>query len=242
MSEAVTVERGSEVATIALNRPDTGNLLDREMCQQFSAALRHVVQDKQLRALVLKGIGPTFCLDPDFEIAVSGGQSQGQSPRQRRAELAALVQRVWDLEIPTIAAINGRLSGAGLALALACDLRLAVAGTIFTQPPAGVTAMADCGLSWLLPRTIGLGRASELLIGGRRVDADRAAQWGLVAEVVPQGELDNALRPWLEVLMERPTTTAGLIKRGLRRSLQLGFRQASEFEGQLQIVALEAPG
>lgn len=244
MSDATTpsvveVSDLNGVRTLRLNRPDALNAFDRSLQRELAEALRAAERDAAVRAIVITGAGRAFCAGQDLRDLESrrgpGGQiALGDLLRQT---YNPLVKRLQGLEKPVIAAVNGVAAGAGLSLALACDLRLATTTASFVTAFSAIGLVPDCGMFYFLPRLVGEARAFELMATSDRVDADRALAFGLVNQVVPTDELAGAAQALAERLAAGPTVALALIKRGLGRTRSAGLDAVLELEAQYQELA-----
>jgi 2-(1,2-epoxy-1,2-dihydrophenyl)acetyl-CoA isomerase len=228
----VELSRDDSVLTITLNRPEVLNALDLAMHEQLSAALRESA-DPALRAIVVTGAGRGFCV----------GQDVAEFPAHP-AEVGELLRRHYNpngpigaLEKPVIAAVNGVAAGAGLALALACDIRL-IADTASLVPAfVGIGLVPDSGLSHSLPRIIGPSAAFEWLVGGEKLSAEQAQARGLVSRVVPADDLAAEAAALAADLAARPTRAIAMTKRLLDGSIGATLEQQLEDEARLQTEA-----
>lgn len=231
------------ICVLRLQRPQRLNAMSLPALQDFHAALDAVLADPSLRALVLTGEGAGFCAGLDLK-SVLDSQGEFNWPVSRAMELqhafAGLVERLRATDAAVIAAVNGVAVGAGMALALAADVRFAAPEASFHVGAVkiGITA-GECGISYHLPRLVGAGRAFELMLTGRPVAAPEALAIGLVAEVVPTGELlDRALRSARQVLANARYATAHT-KRLMWTNLDApGLRAAIELENHAQVLGL----
>jgi len=194
MSEFRTIlfERDGEIARITLNRPHVLNAYDMEMRDDLHAVLSAVRDDASLRVLVLAGNGRAFC---------SGGDVRefGSAPSPVVARDVRWRRDVWgllrSLRQPTIAAVHGHAAGSGLEMALLCDFRVAARDAVFSLPETGLGMIPGVVGTQTAPRAIGVGRALDLVLGGRTIDAREAARVGLVGSVVARSRLtDESLR------------------------------------------------
>ena len=189
--ETLTLDWPSEgIALLTLNRPDRLNAINLAMYTELEDALDALAADRSARAIIITGAGRGFCSGQDLkdlgaDQAASGlGRVQFGMAWQARA--AALVQRIHRLPQPVIAAVNGAASGAGLAIALAADTRVASPGAKMNAAFVRIgLSGADMGVSYFLPRIVGPTAATELLMTGRMVDADEALRLGLVLRIAP---------------------------------------------------------
>ena len=197
MTDKVQVEIKAPVATITLNKPERLNALDFEMWEGLAEASRAVDAAAGVRVAVLMGAGGCFCAGLDVEAGSTlSALGVEDSPakaipaiREHLAHLQACFTSVESLRVPVIAAIQRACLGAGMELALCCDIRVAAEGTVFSIPEVQLGIVPDMGGTQRLPRTIGIGKAKELIYSGRRIDAVEALRIGLVNAVYPAGEL-----------------------------------------------------
>ena len=228
------------VATITLNRPEVMNALTFEVYAQLRDLFASLRSDDAVRAVILTGAGNNFCSGGDVHKIIGELlQRDMQGHLEFTRMTGAVVQNMRTLDKPIIAALNGMTAGAGAVLALACDLRIASERTrfafLFTK--VGLTG-ADMGAAYLLPRVIGMGRASELLLLGDTIDAAAADRYGLVNRVVPHEELLQAARQWAKRLADGPTLAISMTKHMLNHELNMDLASAIEAEAQAQALML----
>ena len=218
----LTVENG--VGWIVLNRPEARNAMNAEMRQAYLEALARCGEDADIRAVVLTGAGKGFCAGADLSgsRAAGGGTAAPGPGDTRRAMLPSqrVIRTLWELEKPTLAAVNGVAAGLGAHLAYACDLVLAADDARFIEVFVRRGIAVDAGGAFLLARHLGLHRAKELVFFGDDLSAADAERLGLVNRVVPAADLEKTAREWAERLARGPTFALGLSKRLLGRSLQ----------------------
>ena len=188
---AALLEIEDDVAVITLNRPDRGNAWTSRMQDDYFGALERCASDPQVRAIVVTGAGRSFCVGADMDllsqVAESGVSSSSSSAATHPHTFATTIPK------PVIAAINGACAGLGLVHAVMCDVRIAAAGAKFTTAFARRGLVAEHGISWVLPRLVGPANALDLLLSGRIVLAEEAAELGLVNRVVaPEVVLSTA--------------------------------------------------
>lgn len=231
-SELLVTHNGA-VQTITLNRPSVLNALDLAMHERLAAALDRAAQP-DVRALVITGAGRGFCV----------GQDVGEFPRDAaavgellRQHFNPAIRALRGLRKPVIAAINGPAAGAGLALALACDLRLAAASASLVPAFAGIGLVPDSGLSHTLPRLIGSAAAFDWIVSGRRMAAPEAATMGLVTRVVEDADLAVETDALATQLAAGPTAAIGLTKALIGRSLESSLDDQLDEEARLQAIA-----
>lgn len=222
MSDTVLVEvRDDCVAVLTLHRPERHNAWTVEMEQQYFDLLDALDADARVRAVVLTGSGSTFC--PGFD-----------SQRLQQAQRTPLTQdgrrspaRAWALRKPLVAAVNGGCAGVGLAQALLCDVRFAARGARFATAFTRRGLAGEYGLTWLLPRLIGLGPATDLLLSGRTFDADEAMELRLVNRVVePEDLLDSAIGYASELAARCSPRSLALVRHQLHVDVDGTFEEA----------------
>jgi 2-(1,2-epoxy-1,2-dihydrophenyl)acetyl-CoA isomerase len=227
----VLVTTSEGVCTITLNRPTAFNAFNQPMKSVLLPAVRQAAEDPSVRALVLTGNGRAFCAGQDLKEHL---QNMTTAP-ERLADTVSgffnpLITAVTSMPKPVLAAVNGVAAGAGAALAFACDLRLAAASASFTMAFAGVALSADSGSSFTLPRLIGHGRASKMMLLGERVGADEALRIGMVDEVVADESFRARTAELAGILAAGPTTAFGWIKRSLAHAATSDLAGALDFE------------
>lgn len=227
----------SATLTIRLNRPERANAFNFEMIAALQVALEEAAANEQVRCAVLTGEGSSFCAGHDItEMLAAQGQAISYREHLRRT-YNPLILQIRRLEKPVIAAINGPVAGAGLGIALACDLRIAAETALFTVGFTGIGLVPDSAVSLLLPALIGLGRATEFTFTNQPINTVQALEWGLVNQVVQEGELEEATEKLAVGLAAGPTGAFGLTKRLFNQNVLPNFEEALEMEGELQEVA-----
>lgn len=227
------------VATITLDRVEARNAFDQTMAESLLAALKTAERDDAVRVVVITGRGGAFSAGQDVRELWEKEQAAGPSAAgdELRYRFAPILLRIRSIDRPVVAAIDGVATGAGLGIALACDVRIASDRASFVCAPHGIALIPGAGISWMLPRLIGAAAASELLLLGERVDAQRALALGLVHQVVPEAELESATRQLTERLARNPRSSLALTKRAIDRSVFDGFANHLAYEADLQEVA-----
>ncbi len=235
-TDAVTVEIDAHVALVSLNRPERMNAWSSPMGMALFQQMEAIADNPEVRAVVLKGNGRAFCSGVDLKPDVSG-RIVGRSPAEkvmnyfhRYRGSHRRTQFIEGMPQPIIAAIHGYCLGAGLEIAMLADLRLAAAGTQFGCPEVKIGVAIDCGLDLRLAREIGPAWAKWLTLTGRRIDADRAFQLGLVQEVHPPEHLvDVALALAKEIAANAPLAVQA-VKRTIDLHANRGLDDALKFE------------
>lgn len=235
MSDTVLLDVTAGVATLTLNRPDGMNALTVEAKTALLEALTAVEADPQVRALVLTGTGRAFCVGQDLREHAALIEAGDPTPLSTvRDHYNPLVTRLAALPIPTIAAMNGTSAGAGLGLACALDLRVGAAGSRYTTAFAGIGLTADSGLSWTLPRLVGAGRATALLLLAEPFTAEQALEMGLLNVVVPADQVLAVATELAVRLAAGPTAAYACIKESVAYAANAGLVDALAKEDELQ--------
>ena len=232
-----TILRGttSGVLTLTLNRPDSLNSFTVEMKEALLAAFKDAARDKSVRVVILTGAGRAFSAGQDLK------ERQGPNVNDLGAELRTrynpIILAMRRLEKPIIGAINGVAAGAGVSVALACDIVIASEVASFIEAFGRIGLVPDTGSTWFLPRLVGPARAAEMVLTTDPVDATTAARIGLINRVVPADKLmDEAMALAARLAQAAPIALA-LAKRALNRALESTLEEALEYEAQLQSIA-----
>lgn len=234
MSEpAVLTAVDAGVMTITLNRPDVLNALNPAMIEGLAAALAAARHDDSIRAVLLTGAGRGFCAGADLGAdTMRGGRAD---PEQKlRDSYHPIVLAMRALPKPLVAAVNGPAAGAGMSLALACDIVLAAESATFLQAFTRIGLVPDCGSTWLLPRLVGDVRARALVMLAEKIPASEARELGLVWRVFADDRLAAEARRCAEGLAKQPTRALGLVKQAFTASAANGLADQLEVEGRLQ--------
>src|SRR5579884_2697779 len=210
----VEVSRDGAVLTVTLNRPDVLNALNASVHVALHASLAQA-QDPGVRAVVLTGAGRGFCVGQDLQEFLSGA---GDVADNLRRNYHRNVLAIRALEKPVIAAVNGAAAGAGMSLALACDVRIAARSASFVPAFVKIGLVPDSGGTWLVRRVLGTARAFEWLTTGRRLGADEARDWGVVSEVVADEEFADRTHEVAALFAAMPTRAVWQTKRLLDRA------------------------
>ncbi len=249
MSSLLLVEDPApKVRQLTLNRPDQLNAANAEMCEALHEQLRAIAAERSIRAVILTGAGRGFCAGVDLRgYGASPGNDGSDEPRDRLANqehMSRVVLGLRTLPQPVIAAVNGPAAGFGLALALGSDIRYAAPQAVFRAAFINIgLSNCDMGTSWLLPRLIGASRSHELMLTGRRFDAEEALQIGLLADVVGEARLlERALEAAQQIAALAPWGVR-LTKQGMWTALEIPSQQAGiEYEDRQQIMATFSKG
>ncbi|MEU2253602.1 enoyl-CoA hydratase-related protein [Nocardia xishanensis] len=228
---SAAIETRTEGATtiIRFNRPRQFNSIDTEARSRLRKDLAAAAADPAVRAVVLTGSGRAFCAGQDLREMqeVPKGIVLGDLVREH---YNPIVQLLVSMPKPVIAAVNGTAAGAGMALALACDLRIAAESAAFTTAFAGIGLSCDTGISWTLPRIAGRAAALDLLMRPRVIGSAEALRLGLVHQVVADTDFDTTWRSLSDELAAGPTTALAAIKASVNNSSGTTLDAAVEFE------------
>jgi len=224
MSDApVLLDIQGGIATITLNRPGVGNTIDMTMAQALRAASIRCDRDMGIRCVVLTGAGKLFCGGGDLSVFAEMGQGIPAFLSELAGTLHTAISRLLRMPKPLLVLVNGPAAGAGLSLALIGDVVLASEHAHFTAAYASVGLSPDGGMSWLLPRLIGLRRAQEVILSNRRVSAQEAAAIGLVTRAVPEAHLAEEGRRQAQSLAASPTSAIAAARALLLESFDTGL-------------------
>ncbi len=213
MAELCNYSRQDHVGRIHLNRPKKRNALDRDMWAAIDEAIKQAAVDDEARAIIVSGEGKSFCaglnLDPTGEMARNIMEAPSATQKEAFFKMVCQAQDIHTalerLRPPTIALIQGHCLGAGLELAVCCDLRLASAGTLFALPEANLGLITDVGGLQRLPRIVGPAKAREIAFRAHRFDADEACAMGLVNKVcADEAELERVGQEWAADIAAKP--------------------------------------
>lgn len=233
------IENEAGVRTMRLNRPDVLNSFNNDLLAALGKAVRDAEKDKAVRCVVITGAGRGFSAGQD--LADVADRYKGDFPIELGSHIRdrynPLISKIRTMEKPVIAAVNGVAAGAGCSLALACDLRIAAESASFIEAFVNVGLVPDSGSTFFLPRLIGVSRALEMAITGRKVKADEALQIGLVNRVVPDAELGSESQKLALQLAALPPRAIGLTKRAMNRAWSAELDDQLDYEAMLQTTA-----
>lgn len=242
MSNFLIYEEHEGIVTLTMNRPEDRNALSEEpQMLEFVQVCETISRDINIRAVILTGAGPAFSAGGNIkDMRDKTGFSAG-SPVQVRNAYRDVIQRVapalYNLEVPTIAAVNGPAIGAGMDLACMCDIRVASEAAKFASSFVKLGIVPGDGGTWLLSRTVGPAKALELMLTADSVDAEQARAIGLVSKVVPHQELMDEARDYARRIAAHPPQAVRLTKRLLRESQHVSLATALEMAAAYQALA-----
>lgn len=234
--ETLIVERKDGVVTVTMNRPSRKNAANGQMWRELLDTFDDVAADRNDRVMVLTGAGDAFCSGADLGDARDVAGRPGDPYLVQMRALGDVALRLHRIPKPTIAKVGGVAAGAGMSMALGCDLVVASESARFSQIFSRRGLSVDFGASWLLPRFVGLHRAKELAFFADILSAQEAAEFGVVNRVVPDDQLDDFVAGWAERLAAGPPLALSLTKSMLNNSAGLSMDQALEEESRSQAV------
>jgi 2-(1,2-epoxy-1,2-dihydrophenyl)acetyl-CoA isomerase len=235
VSDVLLVDRSDGVATLTLNRPDSMNSLSVELKEALGAAVDDLARDEAVRAVVLTGAGRGFCVGQDLREHVGLLEANDPAPLNTVTEhYNPIVTSLATMPKPVVAAVNGMAAGAGAGLAFACDFRIASSNAGFLLAFANVGLTLDSGVSWTLPRLIGLARATALALLAEPITAEAALEMGLVNAVAEQERTLPAAHELAARLAAGPTAAYAAIKQSLAYAATATLPQALAKEAELQ--------
>jgi 2-(1,2-epoxy-1,2-dihydrophenyl)acetyl-CoA isomerase len=234
--ETILVDEEGHVRTITLNRPGDLNALNERMTSELQAALAGVAGDRSVRCLVLTGAGRAFCAGQDLK-EVTGSPEPVDYTEIIHRRYNPIVRHFRSLGIPVMASINGVAAGAGWSLALACDLRIASKTAKFVSAFGRIGLVPDAGMTWTLPRLVGLPKALEIAWFSDPISAEEALQLRLVNRLAEPDELAAATRAWAATLAQAAPESLALTKQAINESLVRDLESQLECEARLQGIA-----
>jgi 2-(1,2-epoxy-1,2-dihydrophenyl)acetyl-CoA isomerase len=231
-----TIDDG--IATLTFNRPERMNALSTPIMDGLLHGLPRLAGDPNVKVVVLTGAGRAFCAGGDVKSMAEGGEQRSAAEATAHLRSRMEVSRILhELPKPTIAMINGPAAGAGLALALACDLRIAGVSARLVTAFVRVGFSGDFGGSYFLTRLVGTAKARELYFTGRPVDADEALTLGLVNRVVPDAQLRDAAMELARSLAQGPQIALSLMKRNLNFAESASLAELLDMEAAHQVLS-----
>lgn len=235
-SEVVLVDVSDHVATITLNRPDKLNALNGEMMEALVPIVERLAEDGEVRCVVLTGAGRGFCAGGDIADMSTGAGLTDEEPVRRLRRREEVSRLLHEMPKPTIAMINGPAAGAGLSIALSCDMRIAGEsarlGTAFVR----VGFSGDFGGTWMLQRLVGPAKARELYFTGELIDAREAERIGMVNRTVPDGRLAEETKSLAQAIAQGPPLALARMKQNMNLGLTSDFSTLLQAEAEGMIA------
>ncbi len=236
MTSPLRIERDGGVAILTLDRPDVLNAFDETLTAALAVAMTGAASDAAVRCVVLTGAGRAFSAGQDLRdraTAIAQGADLRLGDELRR-RYHPIVLAIREMRKPVIAAVNGVAAGAGLGLALSCDVRVAAESATFRAAWSKVGLVPDAASAYFLPRLVGWGRAIDIIFSGEPVKSDEALRVGLATRVWPDAEFAGRWRAYARDLANGATEAYALTKEGLNAAWDRGLRDFLEVEASLQ--------
>jgi 2-(1,2-epoxy-1,2-dihydrophenyl)acetyl-CoA isomerase len=225
MSEQLLFTVSEGIARITLNRPERMNAFTFEMIDAWTAALTQCRTDDAVKVVLLTGAGNAFCSGGDI---VEMGERLQHTPEQRKNELFNRIERIpltlEDLDKPVIAVVNGVATGAGMDMALMCDIRYAAQSARFAETYVKVGLVPGAGGAHFLPRLVGVSKALELFLTGEFIDADEALRIGIVNKIFPDETLMEEVEKIARRMVKAPSLTLRMTKRAIYQGMRNDLR------------------
>ena len=231
----IQYNKKNAVAIIVLDRPDKFNSFIREMALDFQNKLDEAAGDSEVRCVVITGTGKAFCAGQDLKEATD---DNGISLNKIVSEhYNPIILKIHQMDKPVVAAVNGVAAGAGANIALACDIVLAKESASFIQAFSKIGLIPDSGGTWLLPRLVGLQRATGLMMTGEKVAAAEAVKMGMIFKAIPDEDFDHEIHQFSLYLAQMPTYGLALTKQALNKTFSHTMEEQIALEDQLQTQA-----
>ena len=235
MNDFITIADRGAVRTITLNRPEVFNSFNQQMGHAFQTQLDRASKDDSVRCVVISGAGKAFCAGQDLkEVTAPDAPDFTEIVEKTYNES---IRRIRQMEKPVIGAINGVAAGAGANIALACDLTIAKQSVSFIQAFSKIGLIPDSGGTWLLPRLVGMQRATALAFLGDKLSADEAQSMGLIHKSVPDEKWNQEVDDLANRLAQMPTRGLGLTKIAFNQSWDQSLSAHLTLERDLQMAA-----
>jgi 2-(1,2-epoxy-1,2-dihydrophenyl)acetyl-CoA isomerase len=235
-SDNMTLDISAHVATVTLNRPEKLNALDGDLMDALLGAIERLAEDKEARCVVLTGAGRGFCAGGDISGMSSGIPAPEESPiasLRRREEVSRLLH---EMPKPTVAMVNGPAAGAGLSIALACDMRIAGESARFGTAFVRIGFSGDFGGTWMMQRLVGPAKARELYFTGDIIDAREAERIGLVNRTVPDDQLASETRALAERIAQGPPIALARMKENMNLGLVSDYSAVLDAEAEGMVM------
>lgn len=232
---SILTEIIGQVLKITLNRPEKFNSFNREMSLQLQAALDSAANDKSIRCIYLSGEGKAFCAGQDLSEAIDPAGPGIKNIVEEHYN--PIIRKIREIEKPIVCAVNGIAAGAGANIALACDVVIAASSASFLQAFSKIGLIPDSGGTFFLPRLIGFGKASALMMLGDKVTASDAERMGMIYKVCEDSNLATEAMATATMLASMPTKGIGLTKRLLNQSMSNNLIEQLTAEATKQVIA-----
>lgn len=235
---AVLYERRGHKGYLTLNRPDNRNSMTPEVLDAFDGAIRAAAEDREIRVLVIRGTGSCFSAGADFKSNIQRDEGPVAQAHERSYAMYIPFLRVLDVPVPVVGALNGHAVGGGFGLALMCDLRVASATAKYGANFAKVGLHSGMSISYVLPRLVGLPKASEMLYTGELIRGEEAARIGLVNSAVEADAVLARAEQYADQIASCAPYAVQQMKRSIRRGLDWQVKEAAYDEAFAQATSL----
>jgi len=235
-SDIILVDISENIATVTLNRPEKLNALSGEMMEGLVPVIEGLAEEKEVRCVVVTGAGRGFCAGGDIAGMASGETLPNENPVARLRRLEETSRLLHEMPKPTIAMVNGPAAGAGLSIALACDIRIAGESARFGTAFVRIGFSGDYGGTWMLQRLVGPAKARELYFTGDLIDAREAERIGMVNRVVPDDELGRETRSLAERIAKGPPIALARMKQNMNLGLASDFSTLLDAEAEGMVM------
>ena len=229
--ETVKYEQDDSVAVITINRPDAMNSFDDTLRRDLLAACENAAGDSAIRAVVLTGEGRSFSAGADLKSGLDPNRSIEDMLQQ---EYRPVLESIWNMEKPVIAAVGGSAAGIGVSFALICDLLVMADNAFLLSPFTTISLVPDGGLNWLLVHQLGYRRAFQLSVESERITADRCVELGLANKAVPAETLLEEAVGWAKSLAERAPLSLAATKKAMRHATSGSWATTFDIEAPIQ--------
>lgn len=242
MSKFLRVERDGPIVTVTLDSPETRNAIaEPDQSREFVDFCNRMATDRSVRVIILTGAGKAFCAGGDVKMMRDKLGMFAGTPYDQRMAYRTTVQTIgnamYNLEVPVVAAINGHAIGLGLDISLMCDIRIISENAVVAESYVKLGIIPGGGGAWLLPRVVGLARASQMTLTGDAIDARTALDYGLVSEILPGSELLDRARAIAASIAANPGHATRLAKRLLREGMDQKLPTHLEIAAAYQALA-----
>ncbi len=235
-SDTMLLDVSERIATLTLNRPNKLNALNGELMEELVPVIERLAEDKEVRCVVITGAGRGFCAGGDIAGMASGEALPNENPVTRLRRLEETSRLLHEMPKPTIAMVNGPAAGAGLSIALACDIRIAGESARFGTAFIRIGFSGDFGGTWMLQRLVGPAKARELYFTGNLIDAREAERIGLVNRVVPDDQLAGETRALAERIAKGPPIAMARMKQNMNLGLASDYSTLLDAEAEGMIM------
>lgn len=234
--ENLIVTNDQKVARVQLNRPDTMNSINQELVDEFFHCMTELEKDQNTNAIVLSGSGSGFCTGGDVSFLEVISRQSNVETRKHLTGLFHKMTVTTRMEKPIIAALHGYVLGAGLALSLLCDIRIAAKNTKFGAQFLMMGIIPEIGFTHIFPSMVGLGRAMELVLTARKFDAEEAAQLGLINSITADDEVMDKAMEMAHHVAGLPPLAVGLCKTALKHGISGSLEESLRFEADINAI------